>query len=209
MAAPEKPPRPTAPIPHDDGLARCPWPGRDPFYMAYHDDEWGVPERDGRALFEKLALDSFQAGLSWITILRKRPAFRAGFDGFDPEKVARFGPERIEALLKDEGIVRHRGKIAATIALAKVTLELEKGGGLSKHLWSFVGGAPLQPNAKAPRDIPTQTPVSEAISKDLRARGANFVGPTIIYAFMQAVGMVNDHLEGCHCHAKLGGGKAK
>ncbi len=209
MPAPEKPPRPTAPILHGDGLARCPWPGQDPLYVAYHDDEWGVPERDSKALFEKLALDSFQAGLSWITILRKRPAFRAGFDGFDPEKVARFGPERIEALLKDEGIVRHRGKIAATIALAKVTLELEKSGGLSKHLWSFVGGAPLQPNPQAPRDIPTQTPISEAISKDLRARGANFVGPTIVYAFMQAVGMVNDHLEGCHCHAKLGGGKAK
>ena len=166
--------------------------------IAYHDREWGVPERDDRALFEKLALDSFQAGLSWITILRKRPAFRAGFDGFDPETVARTTPAKVEALLQDPGIVRHRGKIEATIALAKVTLDLQEKGGLAKHLWAFVDGAPKQNAPRIQRDIPTQTPISEAISKDLKSRGANFVGPTIIYAFMQAVGMVNDHLVTCH-----------
>ena len=198
MAETKRKPKPERPSVADDGLARCPWPAGDALYLAYHDEEWGVPERDDRALFEKLALDSFQAGLSWITILRKRPAFRAGFDEFDPEKVARFTPAKVEALLQDSGIVRHRGKIEATIALAKVTLDLRDKGGLSKHLWSFVDGTPKQNAPRGPREIPTQTPISEAISKDLKGRGANFVGPTIIYAFMQAVGMVNDHLATCH-----------
>ena len=194
---PTAPRRVAAPV-HDDGLSRCPWPAADPLYVAYHDEEWGVPERDERALFEKLALDGFQAGLSWITILRKRPAFRAGFAAFDPEKVARFTPAKVEALLADPGIVRHRGKIEATIALAKLTLDLRDKQGLSNYLWDFVDGAPLQNQPRSSRDIPAQTPLSAAISKDLRARGANFVGPTIVYAFMQAVGMVNDHLVSCH-----------
>jgi len=198
MAETKRPPKAKSPPAHDDGLTRCAWPANDPLYLAYHDQEWGVPERDDRALFEKLALDSFQAGLSWITILRKRPAFRAGFDGFDPEKVARYTPGKVGALLQDSGIVRHRGKIDATVALAKVTLDLRDKGGLARHLWAFVDGAPKQNAPRGARDIPTQTPISEAISKDLKSRGANFVGPTIIYAFMQAVGMVNDHLVTCH-----------
>ena len=186
---------------HADGLARCPWPGGDPLYLAYHDQEWGAPEWDDRALFEKLALDGFQAGLAWITILRKRPAFRAAFDGFNPEKVARFDAAKVTALLADSGIVRHRGKIEATIGLARVTLDLRKQGGLAKHLWSFVGGKPVDGKRKSSRDVPPETEISQAISKDLKARGARFVGPTIVYAFMQATGMVNDHLVDCHRHA--------
>ena len=164
-------------------------------------EEWGVPEWDDRALFEKLALDGFQAGLAWITILRKRPAFRAAFDGFDPEKVARYDAAKVTALLADPGIVRHRGKIEATIGLARVTLDLREQGGLAKHLWSFVDGKPIDGKRKSSREVPPETEVSQAISKDLKARGARFVGPTIVYAFMQATGMVNDHLVDCHRHA--------
>lgn len=185
---------------HADGLDRCPWPGVDPLYLAYHDDEWGAPEWNDRALFEKLALDGFQAGLAWITILRKRAAFRAAFDGFDPERVARYDERKIAALLADPGIVRHRGKIEATIALARVTLELGAQGGLAKHLWSFVDGRPIDGKRQSTREVPAETAVSQAISKDLKARGARFVGPTIVYAFMQATGMVNDHLVTCHRH---------
>jgi DNA-3-methyladenine glycosylase I len=195
-----KPSAPAVPV-HADGLVRCVWPGLDPLYLAYHDEEWGVPEWDDRALFEKLALDGFQAGLSWITILRKRPAFRAGFDGFDPERVARYDERKIAELLADPGIVRHRGKIEATIALARVTLELRQQGGLARHLWSFVDGQPIDGRRKSTRDVPAESEVSQAISKDLKARGARFVGPTIVYAFMQATGMVNDHLVNCHRHA--------
>jgi len=184
-----------------DGLHRCPWPGVDPLYLAYHDEEWGVPEWDDRALFEKLALDGFQAGLAWITILRKRPAFRAAFDGFDPEKVARYDARKVASLLADAGIVRHRGKIEATIGLARVTLELRKQGGLAKHLWSFVDGRPIDGARQSTRHVPPESEISQAISKDLKARGARFVGPTIVYAFMQATGMVNDHLVDCHRHA--------
>ena len=193
-----------------DGLHRCPWPGVDPLYLAYHDEEWGVPEWDDRALFEKLALDGFQAGLAWITILRKRPAFRAAFDGFDPEKVARYDARKVASLLADAGIVRHRGKIEATIGLARVTLELRKQGGLAKHLWSFVDGRPIDGARQSTRHVPPESEISQAISKDLKARGARFVGPTIVYAFMQATGMVNDHLVDCHRHAAclaLGGGR--
>jgi len=186
---------------HTDGLHRCPWPGVDPLYLAYHDDEWGVPEWDDRALFEKLALDGFQAGLAWITILRKRPAFRAAFDGFDPEKVARYDAAKVTALLADPGIVRHRGKIEATIGLARVTLDLAERGGLAKHLWSFVDGKAIDGKRRSSREVPAETEISQAISKDLKARGARFVGPTIVYAFMQATGMVNDHLVDCHRHA--------
>jgi DNA-3-methyladenine glycosylase I len=193
-----KPPRQIEPFVHHDGRCRCPWPGEDPLYLAYHDEEWGTPERDDRALFEKLLLDGFQAGLSWITILRKRDAFRAAFDGFKPEKIARYKPAKIEALMQDAGIVRNRAKIEAAVALAKLYLDLEKHGGFSRYIWEFVDGRPLQPGRKRMSDIPAQTDLSIKIGKDLRQRGANFVGPTIIYAFMQATGMVNDHLTGCY-----------
>ena len=190
-----------AAVAHPDGLKRCPWPGADPLYLAYHDEEWGAPEWDDRALYEKLVLDGFQAGLAWITILRKRPAFRLAFDGFDPEKVARYDERKIAALLGDAGIVRHRGKIEATIALARVTLDLRAEGGLAKHLWSFVDGRPIDGKRRSSRDVPAESRESQAMSKDLKARGARFVGPTIVYAFMQATGMVNDHLVDCHRHA--------
>ncbi len=188
-------------VAHADGLTRCPWPGVDPLYVAYHDEEWGVPEWNDRALFEKLALDGFQAGLAWITILRKRPAFRAAFDGFDPERIARYDAAKVTALLADPGIVRHRGKIEATIGLARVTLDLVERGGLARHLWSFVDGRPIDGKRKSSGEVPAETEVSQAMSKDLKARGARFVGPTIVYAFMQATGMVNDHLVDCHRHA--------
>jgi DNA-3-methyladenine glycosylase I len=172
--------------------------------MAYHDTEWGVPERDGRALFEKLALDGFQAGLAWITILRKRDGFRKAFRGFEPEKVARFGERDVERLLADPGIVRHRGKIEATIGNARAYLDMaEKGIDFSDYLWSFVGGAPKVNRWGALSEVPAQTDESRAMSKALSGHGFRFVGPTIVYAFMQAVGMVNDHLVTCHRHAPL------
>ena len=193
----------TSPLLHADGKYRCAWAGRDPLYVAYHDTEWGVPEYDSRALFEKLLLDGFQAGLSWITILRKRDAFRRAFDGFEPEKMARFGPARRDALMQDAGIVRNRAKIEAAVRSAKCYLDIETRQPFSTYLWCFVDGRPVQTNCKNRSDIPTQTPLSVTISKDLKQRGFNFVGPTIVYAFMQAVGMVNDHLVTCHCHAPL------
>ena len=184
-------------------VSRCWWPGEDPLYVAYHDEEWGVPERDSRALYEKLMLDGFQAGLSWITILRKREAFRKAFRGFRPELVARFGVRDVERLLTDAGIVRHRGKIEGAIAGARATLELEADGGLSKFLWDFVDGAPIQNAFRGKGDIPAETPLSREISKALKAKGFKFCGPTIVYAFMQAVGMVNDHTVACFRHAEL------
>jgi DNA-3-methyladenine glycosylase I len=201
MAEPLKPPRPTAAMLHDDGFHRCPWAGVDPLYVAYHDEEWGVPEWDDRALFEKLILDGFQAGLSWITILRKRDAFRAAFDGFRPEIIVGYDAAKVEALMADPGIVRNRAKIQATIAMARIYLDLQAKDGFARHLWGFVDGRPITAPRESTRDIPAQSPRSEALAKDLRARGGNFVGPTIVYAFMQAVGMVNDHLGGCHRHA--------
>ena len=180
-----------------DGLMRCPWPGDDPLYLAYHDDEWGTPEYDDRALFEKLVLDGFQAGLSWITILRKRPAFRTAFDGFEPEKIARWDAAKKAALMQDPGIVRNRAKIDATVALARIYLDLADTGGFARHLWSFVDGRPIEHARRSLAEIPADSDISRAIAKDLRARGGNFVGPTIIYAFMQATGMVNDHLVDC------------
>jgi DNA-3-methyladenine glycosylase I len=202
MAEKPKPLRSVDALAHPDGVSRCPWAGLDPLYVAYHDEEWGAPEWDDRAMFEKLALDGFQAGLSWITILRKRPGFRAAFDGFAPETIVRYGPAKIEALMSDAGIVRNRAKIEATIALARITLDLAERGGLARHLWSFVDGRPIQNAPRTTNEIPVDSDVSRAISKDLRQRGANFVGPTIIYAFMQATGMVNDHLLACHrCEA--------
>ncbi|HZZ60744.1 MAG TPA: DNA-3-methyladenine glycosylase I [Roseiarcus sp.] len=196
----EKSARVVAAVHGPDGLKRCPWPGADPLYVAYHDEEWGTPEYDDRALFEKLVLDGFQAGLSWITILRKRPAFRAAFDGFEPGRIARWDAAKKEALMLDAGIVRNRAKIEATVALARITLDLAEKDGFAKHLWSFVGGRPIQPGRKSLADIPAESEESRAMAKDLRARGGNFVGPTIVYAFMQATGMVNDHLVDCCRH---------
>ena len=189
-------------------LTRCPWPGTDPLYVAYHDDEWGVPERDDRALYEKLVLDGFQAGLSWITILRKREAFRRAFDDFEPEKIARYPKRKVEALMQDEGIVRNRMKIEGAILSARAWLEMmEQGAGFAAYLWDFVGGRPIVNRFKTIKQIPADTDVSRAISKDLKARGFKFCGPTIVYAFMQATGMVNDHLVDCYRHrvcVKLG-----
>jgi DNA-3-methyladenine glycosylase I len=186
----------------------CPWPGNDPLYVTYHDEEWGVPERDDRAFYEKLTLDGFQAGLSWITILRKREAFRRAFDGFDPEKIARYTKRKVETLMRDEGIVRNRAKIEGVILSARAWLEImEKGPGFAPYLWDFIGGKPIVNRFKTIKEIPAETDISRAISKDLKARGFKFCGPTIVYAFMQATGMVNDHLTCCPRHAicvKLG-----
>jgi DNA-3-methyladenine glycosylase I len=190
------------PILHADGKWRCPWPGLDPFYIAYHDEEWGVPEYDGRALYEKLILDGFQAGLSWITILRKRERFRQVFDGFAPEKIVQYGPDKVAALMDDAGIVRNRAKIEGTIIGARLWLDIEEKQGFSHYLWDFLDGKPLQNQWQSSAQVPAQTPLAQAISKDLKARGFKFVGPTIVYAFMQAVGMVNDHLTGCYRHAE-------
>lgn len=187
---------------HADGKQRCPWPGLDPFYVAYHDEEWGVPEYDGRALYEKLILDGFQAGLSWITILRKREHFRKVFDDFEPAKIALYGPEKVEALMADPGIVRNRAKVEGTIIGARLWLEIEERQGFSRYLWDFLDGRPLQNTPRAHSDVPAETALSQKISKDLKARGFKFVGPTIVYAFMQAVGMVNDHLVDCFRHAE-------
>ena len=191
-------------IAHVDGLHRCPWPKEDPLYVSYHDNEWGVPEYDDRALFEKLILDGFQAGLSWITILRKRDNFRKAFDDFQPEKIARYTPRKVEKLMQDAGIVRNRLKIDGTIASARAYLDImEKSDGFSDLLWSHMDGRPKVNAFKTTKSVPAETPLSHAISKDLAGRGFKFVGPTIVYAFMQAVGMVNDHLVTCHRHAEL------
>lgn len=179
---------------------RCPWTGKDPLYIDYHDTEWGVPQRDARALFEKLVLEGFQAGLSWITVLRKRPRFREAFANFEAARVARFGPEKIEALLADPGIIRHRGKIEAAISNAQAFLELDAKEGFSNFVWSFVGGATIQHRYRCLEEVPDQTPESRALAKALRARGFRFFGPTTAYAMMQSVGMVNDHLITCPRH---------
>ncbi len=189
------------PLAHADGIVRCPWPKEDALYVAYHDDEWGVPEFDDRALYEKLVLDGFQAGLSWITILRKRENFRRAFDGFEPEKIARYTPKKVERLMQDAGIVRNRAKIEGTVLSARAWLEvMEKGPGFSKLLWDFVDGKPKVNRFRTIRQIPADTATSRAMSKELAGRGFKFCGPTIVYAFMQAVGMVNDHLVTCHRH---------
>lgn len=182
---------------------RCTWCGSDPLYVAYHDTEWGVPERDPRALWEKLVLDGFQAGLSWITILRKRDGFREEFDGFDPERVACWDAARIDRALQNPGIVRHRGKIEATVKGARLFLEIEGEQGFAPWLWSFVGGQPIQNRFASMAEVPAATPESTAMSKALKKRGFTFCGPVITYAFMQATGMVNDHMTGCPRHAEL------
>lgn len=179
----------------------CIWPGTDPLYVAYHDQEWGVPEYDDRALFEKLVLDGFQAGLSWITILRKRENFREAFDGFDPERIVRYTPARVEKLLKNEGIIRHRGKIEATITNARAWLDImDQDGGFSGYLWDFVDGKPQQNAFTHMKQVPAETEMSAKLSKSLKSKDFRFCGPTIVYAFAQAIGMVNDHMVSCPRH---------
>jgi DNA-3-methyladenine glycosylase I len=174
---------------------RCPWAGSDPLMQAYHDTEWGVPERDPRALWEKLVLDGFQAGLAWITILRKRETMRAAFAGFDPETVARFGDADVARLLADPGIIRSRAKVDAAISGARIFLDMrDRGEDFADWAWSFTDGRPLRGDGVS---LPAKTGLSERVSKDLKARGFKFVGPTITYAWMQAVGIVNDHAAGC------------
>ena len=170
----EKPPRVITAVRSADGLMRCPWPSADPLYGAYHDEEWGVPEYDDQAMFEKLVLDGFQAGLSWITILRKRPAFRIAFDGFDPEKIVRWSEAKKDALMQDAGIVRNRAKIEATVALARIYLDLAEKGGFARHLWSFVDGRPIQNARRSMAEMAAESDVSRAIAKDLRAPGRQF-----------------------------------
>ena len=182
---------------------RCTWCGEDPLYVEYHDTEWGVPEWDSRALWEKLILDGFQAGLSWITILRKRDAFREAFEGFDPNVVAEWGEGDVQRLLGNAGIVRHRGKIEAAISNARAWQVIEQEQGFDTYLWGFMGGEPLQTRFKSMSDVPPETPLSKQISKDLKHRGFKFCGPTIVYAFMEAVGMVNDHIVTCHRHEEV------
>ena len=193
-------------MPEPDRLNRCSCAGTHPLYVAYHDEEWGVPVHDDRTLFEFLILEGAQAGLSWLTILKKREAYRAAYDGFDPEKVARYGKREEARLLADAGIVRNRQKIAASIGNAKAFLRVqEEFGSFDAYVWRFTDGKPIQNARTAIREVPAKTPESDAMSKDLVARGFRFVGSTICYAHMQATGMVNDHLVDCFRWRKLGG----
>jgi DNA-3-methyladenine glycosylase I len=186
----------------DRRVVRCPWPGiGDPEYARYHDEEWGVPLTRDAALFEKLVLEGFQSGLSWLTILRKRDNFRRAFHGFDVARIARYRDRDIARLLKDEGIVRNRAKIEATISNAHAYLRLSERTSLKRFLWEFLDDGPIQNRFRTLADIPAQTDVSRRIAKALKAEGFRFVGPTTVYAFMQSAGMVNDHLLGCHRHA--------
>jgi DNA-3-methyladenine glycosylase I len=187
---------------------RCAWAGSDPLTIAYHDEEWGVPLHDDRRLFEFLVLEGAQAGLSWRTILRKRPRYRQVFARFDPRRVAGFGARDVARLLADPGIVRNRLKVTAAIANAKAVLQVQReAGSLDRHLWSFVGGTPIQNHRRSPREVPAKTPDAEAMSRDLVRRGFRFVGPTICYAMMQATGMVNDHTVDCFRHRALARGR--
>ncbi len=187
-------------------MQRCTWCGEDPLYQAYHDTEWGVAEYDGRALWEKLILDGFQAGLSWITILRKRENFRAAFAGFDPEIIATWGEEDVTRLLQDPGIVRHRGKIAATITNARAYLDLGGADAFSEMIWGYVGGAPLIGHYSAQKDVPTASALSTQISKDLKKAGFKFCGPTIVYAWLEACGVFMNHTTTCQRYAVLSAG---
>ncbi len=184
-------------------IVRCGWSVKEPIYIAYHDAEWGVPEHDPRALYEKLVLDGFQAGLSWITILKKRENFRAAFDDFAPEKMARYGKRDVNRLMKNAGIIRSAPKIEAAIRGAQLWLDIEEKepGGFTELLWKFVDGQPKVNRHKSLKQVPVKTKMSEALSKELKSRGFNFCGPVIVYAFAQAVGMVNDHIVSCHRHA--------
>lgn len=182
-------------------MQRCGWVTQDPLYLAYHDEEWGVPQMDGKKLFEMICLEGQQAGLSWITVLKKRENYRNAFHQFDPEKVAAMGPDDVERLVLDAGIIRHRGKIEAIIGNARVWLAMEQNGEpFAPFVWSFVDNEPQITQAAALGDIPTSTPASDALSKALKKRGFKFVGTTICYSFMQACGLVNDHITGCFCH---------
>lgn len=183
--------------------SRCAWCGTDPLYVDYHDHEWGVPERNPRALWEKLVLDGFQAGLSWITILRKRECFRETFEGFDPERVAGWGEAQVAAALQNPGIIRHRGKIEATVKSARLFLEIESSGGFTPFIWSFVDGETVQNGFRSMAEVPAKTAQSEAMGKALKKRGFNFCGPVITYAFMQACGLVNDHMLDCPAHGRV------
>ena len=184
-------------------MERCGWVGLEQIYVDYHDADWGVPEYDSRALWEKLVLDGFQAGLSWLTILKKRENFRAAFAGFAPDIIATWGESDVERLLQDAGIIRHRGKIEATIGNARVWQKIEQREGFDTFLWNYVGGAPLQNHWATQADVPPFTELSTQISKDLKKEGFRFCGPTIVYAFMEAVGMVNDHIVTCPRHAEV------
>ncbi len=188
-------------------LTRCEWAGSDPLYIAYHDEEWGVPVHDDRTLFEFLILEGAQAGLSWITILRKRDHYRRAFDNFDPRKVAAYDEQRIAALLQDAGIVRNRLKVQSAVRNAQAFLRIQQEfGSFDAYLWPFVGGLPFQNKWHALSEIPAETKESRALSKDLKKRGFNFVGPTIVYSMMQAVGLVNDHLVNCFCYERVQNG---
>ena len=187
-------------------MKRCSWAGDDPLYVAYHDEEWGVPVHDDRVLFEFLLLEGAQAGLAWITILRKREGYRKAFANFDPARVARFDRRRRERLLRNEGIVRNRLKVESATTNAKAFLAVQKEfGSFDAYVWAFVGGRPIQNRRRRMADVPAVTPEAEALSRDLKRRAFRFVGPTIGYAFMQAVGMVNDHLTTCFRHRPLAG----
>lgn len=183
--------------------SRCDWCGSLPIYVNYHDEEWGVPEYDSRALWEKLVLDGFQAGLSWLTILKKRDAFRSAFDNFDPEVVARYTETDIQRLLSDAGIVRHRGKIEAAISGAQAWIRMEEGRGFDAFMWDYVGGCPLVNRFSKMAEVPPSSDLSERISKDLKKAGFKFCGPTIVYAWMEATGLINDHLTTCHRHSEV------
>lgn len=187
---------------------RCPWCGDDPLYVAYHDTEWGTPLHDDRALFELLLLEGAQAGLSWRTILHRREGYRAAYAGFDPETVAAFGPDRLAALATDSRIVRNRAKIAASVANAQAFLAVREAfGSFDAYLWRFVDGRPVVGHYTAIEQVPAATPLSETVSRDLKQRGFGFVGPTIVYAFLQAAGLVNDHLKGCFRFRELAGAR--
>ena len=188
------------------GKKRCTWCGTDPLYVRYHDREWGVPVRRDRKLFEFIILEGAQAGLSWITVLRKRENYRKAFAGFDPEKVARFSRRKIESLLRDPGIIRNRLKVESAVTNARAFLDVqEEFGSFSRYQWGFVDGRPLQNRRRTLKDLPARTDVSDAFSKDLKKRGFRFVGSTIVYAHMQAAGMVNDHTRDCFRYRELGG----
>ncbi|MEO0930010.1 MAG: DNA-3-methyladenine glycosylase I [Pseudomonadota bacterium] len=186
-------------------MERCGWAGPEQIYIDYHDTEWGVPEYDSRALWEKLILDGFQAGLSWITILKKRENFRTAFDGFDPHVIAKWGEADVARLLGNPGIIRHRGKIEATIGNARAWAEIEAREGFDQFLWNYVDGVPLRTTFSDRADIPTQSPLSMQISNDLKRAGFRFCGPTIVYAFMEATGLFNNHLTTCFRHAECAG----
>jgi DNA-3-methyladenine glycosylase I len=186
-----------------DARPRCSWVPQDPLYLAYHDDEWGVPVRDERRLYEKLVLEGAQSGLSWRTVLIKRPAYRAAFADFDPEAVARFPAARIDELMADAGLIRNRAKLESALANARAVLELREEGGLGALLWSFVDGEPVQNRWTSLDQLPARTEASSAMSRELKRRGFSFVGPTTCYALMQSCGLVNDHLVSCFRHAEV------